>query len=102
MPLEYIIPPFWGLFGLILVGLRWRDAGIRAGLFGRLFEQAGNQDCQQTAQPAKNHIDFFCSLALFSQRNDVRLVAIELVAQRSTVYTSNLSCSFCRRCEISL
>ena len=25
---------FWGLLGLILSDLRWRDAGIRAGLFG--------------------------------------------------------------------
>ena len=71
---------FWGLFGLILVGLRWRDAGIRAGLFGLLFEEDSSQDCHQVAQAGKNFIGFFCDLALFSQRDDVSLVGIELIA----------------------
>ena len=40
---------FGGLLGLDLAGLRWRDAGIRAGLFGKIFGETGNQDSQQKA-----------------------------------------------------
>ena len=59
--------------------------------FGRLFEEDGNQDSQQTAQSVYNLICLSCSLALVSHRGDVSLDDIELVAQRSTVDTSHLS-----------
>ena len=42
------------LLGLILAGLRWWDAGVLTGHFGRLFEEDGNHDSQQTAHPLKN------------------------------------------------
>ena len=76
-----------GLPGLILAGLRWWYAGIVTGLFGLLFEEDSNQDFQQASQASKKHIDFFWDLALFSQQGDVSLVGIELITQRSTVYS---------------
>ena len=77
---------FGGVPSLILVGLRWRDAGILAGILGRLFKEDGNQDSQQAAQPANNHISLFW--------HPPYQIHTPLISFTATVVTSDLFRSF--------
>ena len=73
--------------GLVLViHLRWRDAGVPAGFRGGPFKQDGDQDAQQGHQDPDHGVDFAGQLAGRTQGLDVGPRGLELVAQRLPVH----------------
>ena len=79
------------LFGLILAGLGWWDAGVFAGLFSLLFEKGSHHDCHHVGQGGNSHIGFSCDFAIFSQRIDVSCIQASNSSRREAQFTVVIS-----------
>ena len=79
--------------GLVLIGLRRREAGVLRPLAGGPLQQDGDQDVQQGDEEADHGIDFSGHLAVRAQRLDAGLRVFELPAQRCRVHRRHHSAS---------